>query len=131
MLKSFVPVLRWLVTLTAALFLLAGCARLGTMFLNPYRFEIQQGNFVSREMAVQLRVGMTREQARFILGTPMHTSIFHANQWDYVFFLRDSEGKVQKRQFSVFFDKDVLSRWQGDDLPSETEVDKRSSDGKK
>jgi outer membrane protein assembly factor BamE len=61
----------------------------------------------------------------------MHTSIFHASQWDYVFFLRDTEGKVQKRQFSVFFDKDVLSRWQGDELPSETEVDKRASDGKK
>ncbi len=131
MLKPPVVFLRCLMTVTAALCLLAGCARLGTLVLNPYRFEIQQGNFVSKEMASQLRVGMTREQTRFILGTPMHMSIFHANQWDYVFFLRDTEGKVQKRQFSVFFDKEVLSRWQGDELPSETEVDKRASDGKK
>jgi outer membrane protein assembly factor BamE len=131
MLKLPSPPLRWLVIFMTALCLLTGCARLGTMFLNPYRFEIQQGNFVSKEMAGQLRAGMTREQTRFILGTPMHTSIFHASQWDYVFFLRDTEGKVQKRQFSVFFDKDVLSRWQGDELPSETEVDKRASDGKK
>jgi outer membrane protein assembly factor BamE len=131
MLKSSIPVLRCLVIGATALSVLAGCARLGTMILNPYRFEIQQGNFVSKEMADQLRVGMSREQTRFILGTPMHMSIFHANQWDYIFFLRDTEGKVQKRQFSVFFDKDVLSRWQGDELPSETEVGKRASDGKK
>jgi outer membrane protein assembly factor BamE len=131
MLKFPVLDLRWLIILAAALVALAGCARVGTMLLNPYRFEIQQGNFVSQEMANQLRVGMTREQTRFILGTPMHMSIFHAQQWDYVFFLRDTQGKVLKRQFSVFFDNDVLSRWQGDELPSETEVEKHPTNGKK
>ena len=47
----------------------------------PYRMEIQQGNYVSQEMVSQLKQGMTKEQVRFILGTPMVTDIFHAERW--------------------------------------------------
>ena len=50
---------------------------------SPYRPDIQQGNFVSQEMLAQLKVGQTREQVLFILGTPLLTDIFHADRWDY------------------------------------------------
>lgn len=129
--KNTVSPFRGWMAVLAVWLVLSGCARLGTMFLDPYRFEIQQGNFISKEMAGQLRAGMTREQTRFILGTPMHTSVFHANQWDYVFFLRGTDGKVEKRQFSVFFEKDLLVRWQGDELPSEQQIDRRAPAEKK
>ena len=39
--------------------------------LEPYRMTIQQGNYISQEMVAQLKVGMTREQVRFVLGTPL------------------------------------------------------------
>src|SRR5690606_5183146 len=38
---------------------------------SPYRPDIQQGNFVSREMVSQLKPGMTPDQVRFVLGTPL------------------------------------------------------------
>ncbi|MEO0317994.1 MAG: small protein (tmRNA-binding) protein, partial [Pseudomonadota bacterium] len=58
-----------------------------------YRADIQQGNFVSKEMVAQLREGMTPEQVRFVLGTPLINDAFHANRWDYPFRIKDGKGK--------------------------------------
>jgi len=91
--------------------------------ITPYRINIVQGNFVSREAAAQLREGMTRDQVRFLLGTPLLQDVFHGNRWDYYFsFRRGSTPVVQSRKFTVFFDGDKLTKWQGDELPSEYEL---------
>src|SRR4051794_36755042 len=50
-------------------------------FLSPYRPDIQQGNFVSEEMVAQLKPGMTPDQVRFVMGTPLLTDIFHSDRW--------------------------------------------------
>lgn len=112
--------LRRLLTFLFFLCVLSGCARWGTQLISPYRLEIQQGNFVSKEMLAQLKPGMSREQVRFVLGTPMHSSVFHTNRWDYVFYLSRVDRKVEQRLFSVFFENEKLARWEGgEDLPSE------------
>ncbi|MEN7528487.1 MULTISPECIES: outer membrane protein assembly factor BamE [unclassified Cupriavidus] len=91
--------------------------------ITPYRINIVQGNFVSREATSQLREGMTRDQVRFLLGTPLLQDVFHGNRWDYYFsFRRGATPVVQSRQFTVFFDGDKLVKWQGDELPSEYEL---------
>jgi outer membrane protein assembly factor BamE len=46
---------------------------------------VVQGNFVSREQVEFLKPGMTRQQVRDVLGTPLVASLFHADRWDYVF----------------------------------------------
>ncbi|NSX12633.1 outer membrane protein assembly factor BamE [Cupriavidus taiwanensis] len=91
--------------------------------ITPYRINIVQGNFVSREAASQLREGMTRDQVKFLLGTPLLTDVFHANRWDYVFsFRRGNTAVVQQRRYTVFFDGDRLVKFGGDELPSEYEL---------
>jgi outer membrane protein assembly factor BamE len=87
--------------------------------VTPYRMVIQQGNFISQEMVAQLKPGMTKEQVRFILGTPLVTDIFHADRWDYVFFRETPDGKREQRNLSVVFEKDKLARVLGDLLPAE------------
>lgn len=87
--------------------------------LKPYRIDIQQGNFISQEMVSNLKLGMTREQVRFVLGTPLVTDIFHADRWDYVFYREIPGAPTQHRQFSVFFEKDRLVRVAGDVNPAE------------
>jgi len=96
--------------LTLALALqLAGCG-----WLAPYRIDIQQGNFVSQGMVAQLKRGMTKEQVRFVLGTPLVTDIFHADRWDYVYLLdRPGEPLVQRR-LAAYFEDDKLVRLDGD-----------------
>ena len=86
-----------------------------------YKPEVVQGNFVSREQVQALRPGMPRQAVRDVLGTPLVTSLFHANRWDYAFTIRRQGSEPQQRRFSVFFKNDVLERIEGDPLPTEAE----------
>jgi len=87
--------------------------------VTPYRMVIQQGNFISQEMVAQLKPGMSKEQVRFVLGTPLVTDIFHADRWDYVFYREMPNGKREQRNLSVVFEKDKLARVLGDLMPAE------------
>jgi outer membrane protein assembly factor BamE len=111
-------------TVTAAVFALIGASAVGCGYvpripgITPYRMEIQQGNFVSQEMVSQLKPGMTKEQVRFILGTPMVTDIFHSDRWDYVYWRETSKGTREQRKLTVLFEKGELARLDGDVVPS-------------
>lgn len=89
--------------------------------IQPYKMDVVQGNFVSREQAAALRTGMTRQQVRNILGSALLTSVFHADRWDYVFSLRRQGQADQPRRVTVFFKGEALDRVDADDLPSEAE----------
>src|SRR5437879_5973752 len=66
-----------------------------------YRQDIRQGNFITQEMVSQLKPGLTREQVRYVLGTPLVTDPFHGNRWDYVYRYENGKGDLQKRNLSV------------------------------
>ena len=79
--------------------------------LTPYRIEIQQGNYVTQEMAAQLKPGLTRDQVRFVMGTPLLTDIFHEERWDYVFVRQRANSKeVEHRRVAVFFENGKVKR---------------------
>ena len=83
--------------------------------------EVVQGNFVSREQKDFLKPGMSRLQVKEVLGTPLVSSVFHEDRWDYVFTIRRQGVPPQNFSLSIWFKGDVLDRITGDDLPSETE----------
>lgn len=89
--------------------------------VTPYKIDIVQGNVVTREQAQALRPGMTRAQISDLLGTPLLTSVFHGDRWDYVFSFRRQGEPLQQRKLTVFFKDGVLDRFDADELPSETE----------
>ena len=93
--------------------------------ITPYHSEVVQGNFVSKEQVQALRVGMSRNQVKEILGTPLIASVFHADRWDYAFTIRRQGTKPQQRKLSVFFKNDVFERVDAQDLPSEAEFAER------
>jgi outer membrane protein assembly factor BamE len=71
-----------------------------------YQAALSQGNLLKQEDIDQVEVGMTRNQVRFLLGTPMIDDPFHDNRWDYVYFLRIGKDKATfKRWISIFFDE--------------------------
>jgi len=93
--------------------LVAACNPLGVF--SVYRMEIQQGNYLTQEMVSQLQSGMTRDQVRFVLGTPLLVDIFHDNRWDYVYRRgRAGSREIEERRLSVFFENDRLVRVEGD-----------------
>ena len=97
-------------------------AFMNTIF-RPYVPDVVQGNFISSEQYSKLKLDMTREQVRQILGTPLLASYFHVNRWDYVFeFKRAGQVIGKERRVTVFFDGDKLVKFEGDALPTEIEM---------
>src|SRR5436309_102228 len=105
---------RALFLLLVCLSALAGCGVPRIPGITPYKPEIQQGNYVSQEMMAQIKPGMTREQVRFILGTPLLTDIFHADRWDYVYWRETESGKREQRKLALYFNEGKLARVEGD-----------------
>jgi outer membrane protein assembly factor BamE len=65
-------------------------------------------------MIAQLKRGMTRDQVRFVLGSPLVTDVFRTDRWDYVYRFRPGQGEVEQRVISVFFVDDRLDHIDGD-----------------
>jgi outer membrane protein assembly factor BamE len=114
-----------LVVLAAAA--LAGCSSLQPQtdrllgVITPYRIDVMQGNVVTKELAELVKPGMTREQVRDLLGSPLLTSAFHADRWDYVFTLRRQGVEPQRRSVVAHFKDGKLERLDAPELPSERE----------
>lgn len=110
-----------------ALALLGGCASylqdrdslLGV--ITPYRIEIVQGNVVTKEQIERVKPGMSRDEVRDVLGSPLLTDIFHADRWDYVFTIRRPGTEPQRRHVLLRFDGDTLKEVEAPELPSERE----------
>jgi outer membrane protein assembly factor BamE len=106
--------------------LLAACSNTPqiTSYLSPYRIDVRQGNFVTQEMVAQLKPGLTREQVRFILGSPLVADMFHVDRWDYVYRFQSGHGEAQQRRLVVFFQDNKLMRVAGDVVAEDgTKVD--------
>lgn len=114
----------------ATMTVLAGCSTYDSVTqsiaqrITPYRITVVQGNFVSQEAASQMKVGMSRDQVKALLGTPLLADMFHADRWDYIFyFKRGSTSVVQQRDFIVIFAGDRVASWTGgENLPSNLEL---------
>jgi outer membrane protein assembly factor BamE len=111
----------------AGLLLLSGCESMRSWaptFIQPYRPDVQQGNVVTKEMVDQLRESMTRDQVRFLLGTPLLTSVFHQDRWDYVYYLqRGKSDERQLRRLVIYFKNDRLAHFDSDPMPEEKMAD--------
>ncbi|MEJ1168769.1 outer membrane protein assembly factor BamE [Variovorax sp. CCNWLW235] len=124
----------------AATFCLSACSgfsdrtRGALAAITPYKVEVVQGNFVSKEQVEALKPGMSRQQVREILGTSLLTDVFHKDRWDYVFTIKRQGVDPQERRLTVFFNGELLDRFEGDQMPSEEEfvatLDTRKKSGK-
>lgn len=101
-------------TLFATLFL-QGCSNIPLLpGLKPYKIDIQQGNFVTQDMLAKLQPGMSRNQVRFALGTPLIVDPFRTDRWDYAYVLYKQGKLVEQRMVTVIFRGEVLDRIEGD-----------------
>ncbi len=113
--------MRQLLTLLMLL-ALAGCKQVPDLpaVISPYKIDIQQGNVVSQAMIAKLKVGMTRAQVRFALGSPLIVDPFRTDRWDYVYMYQKQGQEAQRRRITIFFEEDRLSRIEGDVVPAAT-----------
>ena len=72
---------------------------------------VQQGNFIEQEKVEQIEIGMTKNQIRFLMGTPMIDDPFNENRWDYVYFLKIGRNQaISKTWVSIIFDENTVSQ---------------------
>ena len=93
-----------------------------------YRQPIYQGNLLDKTAVDQLQVGMDQRQVMTLLGTPAIRDPFHHDRWDYTASQRTNRlGTTEVKNFTVFFENDQVTRWEGDYFPNQdAELAKKS-----
>jgi outer membrane protein assembly factor BamE len=110
------------ILITIFLFLplgLGGCASWDEFSL-VHVPDIEQGNLVTQEMVAMLEPGMSKRQVKFVLGTPMLVDVFHDQRWDYYLSVKRRNEPLEIKRFTVYFEGDNLSRYEGDIQPAES-----------
>lgn len=95
--------------------LVGGCTLDSLPFV--YKPDIQQGTILTQEMVDQLRLGMTRRQVQFVLGSPPLVDPFKTDRWDYIQAVKPGGDDFKSKRVTVFFDNDRLVAVEGDLLP--------------
>ncbi|GAB2562664.1 outer membrane protein assembly factor BamE [Dyella jejuensis] len=82
-----------------------------------YTPDVAQGNLfdktIDKNLAEQLKPGLTKRQVLVLLGTPSVASPFDQNRWDYVSTYSHRGEKMKLNSLSLFFNNDVLVRTEG------------------
>ncbi|WP_194757309.1 outer membrane protein assembly factor BamE [Aliidiomarina indica] len=100
-----------IITALALAFALTNCAVFDPLV---YKIDIPQGNYVEQQDIDQLRVGMTKEQVRFVLGSPVAENAYRSGEWHYVYRLKPGRGSVTTRHLTVHFDNELVASLSGD-----------------
>lgn len=81
-----------------------------------YRYDVPQGNYLEQKSIDKLQVGMTKEQVKFILGSPVVVDAFNDDTWNYIYKLKSGRSKKfdQRKQFTINFSDDKLIAASGD-----------------
>lgn len=76
----------------------------------PYMMQVQQGVYITNDQYQQLKVGMTKDQASFIIGHPINQYIFNNNRWDFIY--QNYTNNTLKKSYTVtliFDQKNILT----------------------
>ncbi len=83
-----------------------------------YRMDIPQGNDIDAEVIERLEIGMTRNQVKFLLGTPAVLDPYRPDQWHYVYYLKTGNNKdYEVRRMTLSFTEDILTEIDGSLTP--------------
>lgn len=107
------PARKALLTVSLAVLVgLAGCT--DAKIPGIYRQNIQQGNVINGSMLSQVKLGMSKREVRYLLGTPLVVDLFNPNRWDYVYEFIRHGGKVKEKRVTLLFHDDRLVHIGGD-----------------
>lgn len=93
----------------------------GCVFPGVYKINVQQGNIVTEEDLVQLEKGMTREQVRSVLGTPLVLNPIDLSREYYVYTFQEAGGEIRQQRVIVYYDASQFDYYEAellDNLPA-------------
>lgn len=74
-----------------------------------FKLPTVQGNVLDKDDINKLEVGMSSNQVRYTLGTPLLEDPFDPRRWDYVYYYRSPEGEITQRTISLYFEGETLA----------------------
>lgn len=86
--------------------LFSGCSHYKFPFV--YRIDVEQGNIIDDAKLEQVKVGMTKKQVEFLLGSPLIEDTFNPDRWDYFYSFQTGKGNYTRSRVTLFFDADKL-----------------------
>ena len=69
----------------------------------PYKTPIEQGMLLDIDNINKVVPGLSKEQVRFLLGTPSIIDLFHVDRWDYLYYERTANGFTEPKRITVVF----------------------------
>ncbi len=83
--------------------------------ITPYKIEINQGNVLLLTDIEQLKIGMNKQQVKFLIGQPVLNNIFNPDRWDYIEMTRykNNSRTVQTSRLTLHFKQDKLNNMTG------------------
>jgi outer membrane protein assembly factor BamE len=88
-----------IIMLLSALLLLSGCV---------HKMNIEQGNIIEQDSINKLHKGMSQEEVRSLLGSPVLINTFRDNRVDYVYTNKPGYGKGTEKNITLIFQGDRL-----------------------
>ena len=77
---------------------LTGC------IIKPYIPDVQQGNVIDQKKIDRLRVGMSKDEVRELLGDPVLNNVFDRRSWVYAYTNQINGGKISGENLTTCFD---------------------------
>ena len=91
-----------------------------------YRIPIRQGNLITQEMVNELKPGMTKQQVRYLLGTPLLIDTFNEDRWEYLYTNRPGSRSIstdtEQQKLELLFRQGRLFKITGDLYPQGEEL---------
>ncbi|MBS83232.1 MAG: hypothetical protein CMD65_03760 [Gammaproteobacteria bacterium] len=73
-----------------------------------YRIPIDQGLLIRQEKLDRLQPGLTKEQVKFLMGTPTFIDPFHNNRWDYIFYTVEKNKVNKTKRLIIYFKNEIV-----------------------
>ena len=93
-----------------------------------YTLDIQQGNILDQKEIDRLRLGLSKNQVVFVLGSPVADDSFSDERWVYLYtYSNENKGLSSSKRLDLFFEGDKLVGASGDyTIPEELQVKKEN-----
>lgn len=91
-------------------FALLLCLNACSLF-TPHKMDINQGVQIEQSALDKLKLGMTKEQVEFVLGSPATQNLYTLGRWDYVESIKsDNQKNNVNKKLALWFDGNSLER---------------------
>lgn len=85
--------------------LVTGCSVARNLVYHP---DINQGNYFTKSDILNIKIGMTKQQVVYILGTPIIHTVFDQQVWYYVYRQQHGYKKVKQITLILIFNRDGI-----------------------